>query len=387
MKAAPAPLIQPRWQAGLASELRPSSPASYHHDGRFQSSLDWVSADHLEAIDRVVYCLDRSLAPVHKIRAFTKGRKILAAMDTAELRTLAARNSLTKLDGIGKSLASVASAALLGKPNTYLEELEAKTRLQVSGGATLRALYQGDCHSHSTWSDGGASILSMAMAAKDLGHSYLVLTDHSARLTIANGLTEERLEQQLAEISRLNDRFANQPSPFRILSGIEVDILKDGSLDLSDEMLSRLDVVVASAHSKLSQDSPTMTKRLVRAVANPHVDILGHCTNRKVIPDQRSRQGGGTRKQSDFDADYVFAACAKFSTAIEINCRPERQDPPNDLLQLALDWNCDVAINSDAHAPGQLEWVSYGCQKAEEHGIKPDRILNLLSAGDLVAHL
>lgn len=349
-----------------------------------------ASTPHLTAIDRVIYCLDRSLSPVQKTRAFTKGRAILADLPTDDLREMASAGSLTKLDGIGKSLASVASAALLNEANTYLLELEEKTELNVQGGDELRKLYQGDCHSHSLWSDGGASILSMATTAIDLGHRYLVLTDHSARLTIAHGLSEERLASQLLEIREINQRFQQAASDksepaFRILSGMEVDILTDGSLDLSDSMLSQLDVVVASAHSKLAQDSETMTKRLVRAVANPNVDILGHCTNRKIIPDQRARRGGGTRKPSSFDADYVFAACAKFNTAVEINCRPERQDPPDELLELALNWECDIAINSDAHAPGQLEWISYGCEKAERHGIAPERILNAWSADDLIA--
>ncbi len=348
----------------------------------------------LDAIDRVIYCLDRSLAPVQKIRAFSRGRAILAAIEPERLHQLAESNSLTTLEGIGKSLASVASAALLGQPNTYLAELEAKTTIEPEQGLQLRQQYRGDCHSHSTWSDGGSSILTMALAARELGHSYLVLTDHSARLTIAHGLSEDRLEEQLTEIQSINAGFAAQSTgqaagqrtkSFRVLSGMEVDILEDGTLDLSDEMLAKLDIVVASAHSKLAQPSDIMTKRLVRAVANPHVDILGHCTNRKVIPDQRARGGSGIRKQSTFDPDYVFAACAKYNTAVEINCRPERQDPPDDLLDLALNWNCEIAINSDAHAPGQLEWINYGCEKAEQHHIDPDRILNLLSPEELVA--
>lgn len=346
---------------------------------------------HLDAIDQVIYYLDRSLASTQKTRAFTKGRAILAAIDVQELRLLAQTKSLTTLDGIGKSIASVASAALLGETNTYVEELGAKTQLTVEGGEVLRSQYLGDCHSHSTWSDGGANILTMARTARSLGHSYLVMTDHSARLTIAHGLSEERLREQLDEIETVNkllgDEAGNaEPEPFQVLSGMEVDIFEDGSLDLSDDLLARLDVVVASAHSKLALESGAMTKRLVQAVANPHVDILGHCTNRKIIPDQRSRKGaGGTRKPSTFDADYVFAACAKYNTAVEINCRPERQDPPDELLRLALQWECDIAIDSDAHAPGQLEWIRYGCEKAERHGVKPERILNMLTASQLRA--
>jgi putative hydrolase len=158
---------------------------------------------------------------------------------------------------------------------------------------------------------------------------------------------------------------------------MEVDILEDGSLDQDLDLLERLDVVVASVHSKLRMPEQEMTRRMVMAVASPHVDILGHCTGRKVV--------GTGRPQSQFDPDIVFAACARFGTAVEINCRPERQDPPEELLQLALDWDCRISIDTDAHAPGQLEWQVYGCDKAARMGIEPDRIVNTMSADDLVA--
>jgi putative hydrolase len=206
-----------------------------------------------------------------------------------------------------------------------------------------------------------------------LGHDYLVVTDHSPRLTIAHGLNRERLLQQLDEIEVLNEQLA----PFRILTGMEVDILEDGALDQDEDLLERLDVVVASVHSKLRMPAQDMTRRMVMAVASPHVDILGHCTGRKVV--------GSGRPQSQFDADIVFAACAQFGTAVEINCRPERQDPPEELLQLALDWDCRISIDTDAHAPGQLEWQAYGCDKAAKMGIEPDRIINTLPADDLLA--
>ena len=160
----------------------------------------------------------------------------------------------------------------------------------------------------------------MARTAQALGHEYMVVTDHSPRLTIAHGLNRERLLQQLDEIEALNEELA----PFRILTGMEVDILEDGSLDQDDDLLERLDVVVASVHSKLRMPEQEMTRRMVMAVASPHVDILGHCTGRKVV--------GTGRPQSQFDAEIVFAACARFDTAVEINCRPERQDPPEELL-------------------------------------------------------
>ena len=213
----------------------------------------------------------------------------------------------------------------------------------------------------------------MAQTARELGHEYIVMTDHSARLTIAHGLSAERLREQLDEIKRLNDELA----PFRILTGMEVDIFEDGTLDMSDELLAELDVVVASVHSKLRMERSDMTRRMVLAMANPNTDILGHCTGRVVV--------GRGRPQSQFDAEVVFAACARFDKAVEINCRPERQDPPEDLLQLALDWGCKVSIDTDAHAPGQLEWQAYGCDKAAKMGIEPPEIVNTMVADDLIA--
>jgi putative hydrolase len=198
------------------------------------------------------------------------------------------------------------------------------------------------------------------------------MTDHSPRLTIAHGLNRERLLAQLDEIAELNAELA----PFRILTGIEVDIFEDGGLDQAEDLLERLDVVVASVHSKFRLPEQQMTERLVMAVASPHVDILGHCTNRKVV--------GKGRPGSVFDADIVFAACARFDTAVEINCRPERQDPPEELLQVALDWGCKVAIDTDAHAPGQLEWQAYGCDKAARLGVAEGDVVNALPADELL---
>ena len=141
--------------------------------------------------------------------------------------------------------------------------------------------------------------------------------------------------------------------------------------------LAELDVVVASVHSKLRMERREMTRRMVSAVASPHVDILGHCTGRKVV--------GRGRPPSVFDAEIVFAACAQFDTALEINCRPERQDPPDDLVELAMEWDLRFAIDTDAHAPGQMEWLAYGCDKAARHGIDPETVVNTMPADDLVA--
>ena len=211
-----------------------------------------------------------------------------------------------------------------------------------------------------------------------LGHEYLVMTDHSPRLTVAHGLNRDRLLAQLDEIEALNAQLA----PFRILTGIEVDILVDGALDQDPDLLERLDIVVASVHSKLAMEEHHMTERMLLAVANPHVDVLGHCTGRKVKgfgPDQVE-----IRKRSVFDAELIFAACAQFDTAVEINCRPERQDPPPELLDLALDAGCLISIDTDSHSPGHLEFVNYGCDKAVEHGIEAERIINTWALDDLL---
>ncbi len=263
---------------------------------------------------------------------------------------------------------------LAGEVPGYLARLEAEPQGPVAeGGEAIRAALRGDCHTHSDWSDGGSPIREMAETARDLGHEYLALTDHSGRLKVAKGLDRERLLRQLDVVAELN----NQLAPFRILTGMEVDILEDGTLDMGSEVLSRLDIVVGSLHSKLRMDAPAMTRRMVRAVADPDLDILGHCTGRLV-------EGKG-RPESSFDADLVFAAIARFDKALEINCRPERLDPPLRLLRLALDYGCRISIDTDAHAPGQLDWQPYGCARAEVCEVPLEAIVNARPADELLA--
>jgi putative hydrolase len=337
----------------------------------------------LEALDRVVYLLDRSLAPAEKIRAFQKAAQVVAGLDPGEVEARVADGTLTDLPGIGKSTGAVITEAVRGEVPKRVVELEATTEVPMSeAGRPYREALRGDCHSHSLWSDGGATVEAMARTAIELGHDYLVMTDHSPRLTVAHGLSADRLHEQLAEIRWTNERLA----PFRILTGIEVDILEDGSLDQDLDLLAQLDIVVASAHSKLRMDRDFMTRRLVLAVASPHVDILGHCTGRKLrsTVTQAGSDPELVRAESTFDPEIVFAACARFDTAVEINCRPERQDPPDRLLDLALEWGCKVSIDTDAHAPGQLEWQRLGCDKAARHEIEIDRIVNTWAADDLV---
>ena len=341
--------------------------------------------DPAAALDRVAHLIDRSLGSSRKAEAFRTAAEALRHAGDEEVRRLHAAGTLTSLGGVGDSTASVAAAALDGQVPDRLAELEASTVVPIGEGGEIRAALKGDCHSHSTWSDGGATVEQMALSAMALGHEYLVVTDHSPRLTVAHGLNRERLLAQLDEIDALNERLA----PFRLLTGAEVDIFPDGTLDGDDDMLERLDVVVASVHSKLSMDRISMTKRMVTAVLDPRVSILGHCTGRKLkgLPEpgpEDESTAAYIRAQSTFDADIVFAACEAGDTAVEINCRPERRDPPDELLALAVDVGCLVSIDTDAHAPAQLEWQPYGCDKAARHGLTPDRIVNTWSADDLV---
>ena len=325
---------------------------------------------------RVIHCLDRSRASGFKTKAFVRALDVVRTTGDEELVARAANSTLTELDGIGESTGRVISESLAGEVPQYLVDLESSTQVTVSERAQpYRDALRGDCHLHSTWSDGGAPVEQMAITAMSLGHEYMVQTDHSARLTVAHGLDEQRLSDQLDQIAEVNATLADAGHDFRVLSGMEVDILVDGSLDLSDEMLGRLDVVVASVHSKLRMEKQQMTERMLQAIASPHVDILGHCTGRMI----------GKRPPSDFDADYVFAACAQFGTAVEINCRPERLDPPRELLRLAVDHGCMFTIDTDAHATGQLEWQGLGCDRAAECDVPIDRILNTWSADDLLA--
>jgi putative hydrolase len=329
-----------------------------------------------QALLRVIHCLDRSLASPFKTKAFVRALDVVRSTDPIELAERARDDRLTELDGIGDATAGVITEALAGLVPAYLATIEAESQVELTAdGAAYRAALRGDCHLHSTWSDGGAAIEAMAATAIDLGHEYMVLTDHSARLTIAHGLSEQRLADQLVEIDRINAQITAAGHDFRILTGMEVDILEDGSLDLGDAMLARLDVVVASVHSKLRMERKQMTERMVMAVANPNVDILGHCTGRMI----------GKRPESTFDADFVFAACAQFDTAVEINCRPERLDPPRALIDLAIEYGCWFSIDSDAHATGQLEWQPLGCNRAAERKVPIERIVNTMTADDLLA--
>ena len=327
-----------------------------------------------EALSAIAFLLERTNEPTYRVRAFRNAATTISVLPDGDLQRRIDDGSLLELQGVGKVTAAVITEAVAGEEPSYLKKLRGEADAPLTaGGGTLRAALRGDLHTHSDWSDGGSPIEDMALAAKALGHEYAALTDHSPRLTVARGLSPERLREQLAIVRRLNDDL----TPFRLLTGIEVDILDDGGLDQEPELLAELDVVVASVHSKLRMPREDMTKRMVTAIANPHMDVLGHCTGRLVV--------GRGRPESEFDAELVFEACRQFGVAVEINSRPERLDPPKRLLALALEMGCVFSIDTDAHAPGQLDWQPYGCERAEAVGVPADRVINTKSADELLA--
>ncbi len=328
--------------------------------------------DPVIALRQIAYYKDRAREEPRRVMAYRNAADIVEGLTEAERERHGAANSWQSLPGIGPKTAKVIAQAWVGREPDVLVELRSAAR--DLGGGDIRTSLKGDLHVHSDWSDGSAPIEEMMLAAKELGHEYCALTDHSPRLKVANGLSAERLRKQLAVIDELRDMVA----PMRILTGIEVDILEDGSLDQEPELLERLDVVVASVHSKLSMDAPSMTRRMIKAVTNPHADVLGHCTGRLVTG------GRGIRPESKFDAEKVFTACRDAGTAVEINSRPERRDPPTRLLNLALEIGCLFSIDTDSHAPGQLEFLGYGAQRALDAGVPTERIVYAWSAEKLL---
>ncbi len=322
--------------------------------------------DAVADLRRIAFLLERAHESTYRVRAFRTAAAVLRRRDPDEIARLVRTGELARLKGVGEVTARCVTESVGGEPPAYLQRLEAiEPRPLDQAAEVLLEAIRGDCHSHTDASDGGSPLREMVETAQALGHDYLVITDHSPRLTVANGLSVERLRAQLEDIAELNAEL----SGFRVLTGIEVDINEDGSLDQDEALLAELDVVVASVHSKLRMPRAEMTERMLTAIENPHVDVLGHCTGRMVT-------GSRKRPESQFDAAAVFAACAEYGVAVEVNSRPERLDPPKRLLRLAVEAGCDFTIDTDAHAPGQLDWLRNGCERAAECEVPADRVLN-----------
>ncbi|MFD5215182.1 PHP domain-containing protein [Microbacterium sp. NPDC058345] len=314
--------------------------------------------DAVAALQEIASLLERERASRYRAKAFRAAASVIAGLPDD---VLSDPERLRAVKGIGSSTFEVIRQAQQGQVPDYLVELRGEVEPEIR--SALRGRLRGDLHAHTEWSDGTTPIEAMVEAARSLGHEYLAITDHSPRLRVARGLSAERLKEQIPLVR------AQSGGSLTVLAGIEVDILEDGQLDQHPELLAELDVVVASVHSKLRMDAAPMTRRMLAAVANPHVNVLGHCTGRLV---EGSR---GTRPPSLFDAQAVFAACAENGVAVEINSRPERQDPPDDLIAVALAEGCLFSIDSDAHAPGQLSLLDHGAQRAEAAGVPAERIV------------
>lgn len=256
----------------------------------------------------------------------------------------------------------------LGLPWIPPELREDRGEIQAAREGRLPELVQiedlrGELHAHSTWSDGKASILEMAQAAADLGMDYLVISDHSKSLGVAGGLDVEGLRKQREEIRAAETKLGGR---IRILQGIEVEILADGSLDFPDGVLAELDLVIASLHSSLRQERGRILARILRAIENPHVDIIGHLTGRLI---QR-------REPADVDVEAALKAAAAHGTALEINAHPDRLDLKDTHARRAIELGCLLAINTDAHHPDHFHFRRFGVMTARRGWVPAAAVLN-----------
>ncbi len=232
---------------------------------------------------------------------------------------------------------------------------------------------KGDLQMHTTASDGKNSIEEMAEAARQLGHHYIAITDHSKAVTVANGLDEKRMAAHIKKIHAANDKDLG----IRVLAGAEVDMLKDGSLDYSDEILAELDVVVCSIHSYFNLDRAAMTERMLAAIENPYAQIIAHPTGRLLL----------RRDAFDYDMEKILAACAKHGVAMECNSYPDRLDLKDVYLRMCKDRGVKVVISTDSHSTGNLSFIRYGVTMARRGWLEKKDVINTLPAAEFLAAL
>jgi putative hydrolase len=316
-----------------------------------------------QALSEIGYLLRQDPEEKFRAKAFSSAAWSLA-VERPDLASLHSRNELTSLGGVGPGIAKVLAEVLETGKSRYLERLREQMKQPARDDESELdfADYRGDIHSHSKWSDGKATMLEMARGAKAMGYQYLGVTDHSPRIKVVNGLDADRLLLQSREMAEVQ---AQVPG-LALLQGIEVDILEDGSLDLPDMVLELLDVVIASPHVKLRQEPAAMTERMLRAVAHPHVDVIGHPTGRRP----------GSREGATYDYELVFKEAARNHVALEIDCDPARMDLSPEMARLALECGCNFALDADAHAPAEFAYVPMGMWMARRAGIPQERIIN-----------
>jgi putative hydrolase len=323
-----------------------------------------------QVLSEIGYLLRQDAEEKFRAKAFSAAAWSLA-VERQDLAALHGRNELTSLEGVGAGIAKVLAEVLETGHSRYLDRLREQMKQPARDDESVLDLtrYQGDVHSHSSWSDGRATMLEMAKGAEAMGYHYLGVTDHSPRIKVVNGLDADRLLAQSREMAEVQ---AQVPS-VALLQGIEVDILEDGTLDLPDMVLELLDVVIASPHVKLRQEPAAMTERMLRAVSHPHVDVIGHPTGRRP----------GSREGANYDFEAVFKEAARHHVALEIDCDPGRMDLSPEMARLALECGCNFTLDADAHAPAELAYVPMGMWLARRAGIPQDRILNFLSLDEL----
>lgn len=297
------------------------------------------------------------------------------AISKPDLDALHRTNQLTSIEGVGEGIAKVLAGLIETGASSYLDRLRTEMGQPARDDESDLDLsrYQGDVHSHTNWSDGKATMLQMAQGAQALGYRYLGVTDHSPRIKVVHGLDAERLLAQSREMAEVQA----QVEDVTLLQGIEVDILEDGALDLPDAVLELLDVVIASPHVKLRQEAAAMTERMLRAVSNPHVDVVGHPTGRRP----------GARDGASYDLEAVFKEAARHNVALEIDCDPARMDLSPEMARLALECGCNFTLDADAHKPAELAYVPMAAWMARRAGIPEDRILNWRTLEDLTITL